>query len=184
MHLVTTRTELPHPLPTLGRDLSFSKGAYVYRPADRMESVFILTSGAVKIGGYGPEGREVIYDTAGPGDFFGNLKYLNTPDGFQEFVRTLSPITVRSVDLRQFKRLLTSHPEVHEWFARLMVRRWARSEARLFRIGALTPRERLQHVLYEIGQDVEHPRDLLTQSDLAGLAGLTRQTVARLLQQM
>ena len=175
---------LPLPLPALARERYFRKGAYVYRPADRMESVFILRSGAVKIGGYDPEGREVVYDTAGPGDFFGNLKYLGNSDGFQEFVRTLTPVTVQVFDLRQFKELLTTYSRVHEWFARLMVRRWARTEARLFRISAHSPAERLRLVLAEIGGGTEDLRGLLTQSDLAGLTGLTRQTVARLLRQM
>ncbi len=172
---------LPGPLPQLARRRRYGRGEYVYRPADQLTSIFIICAGTVKIGGYTPEGSEVVYDTAGPGEFFGNLKYLGNQGGFQEFVRTLTEVEVELFDLVTFKHVFATQPSVHEWFARLMVQRWSRSEGRLFRIAALRPIERLRHVLREVSEDDGTARQLLTQSDLASLTGLTRQTVAKLL---
>ncbi len=176
--------ELPGWLRHSGRRRRYPAGAYVYRPLDQPTSIYIISAGTVKIGGYSPEGREVVYDTAGPGDFFGNLKYLGNRGGFQEFVRTLTEVEVDTFDLVALKRALTIQPSVQEWFTRLMVKRWSRCEARLYRISALRPLERLRYVLRELEADEARAAELLTQSDLANLTGLTRQTVAKLLREL
>ncbi len=182
--LAETAPELPGCLREYGRRRRYGAGTYIYRPVDQMSSIYIVSAGMVKIGMYSPEGREVVYDTAGPGDFFGNLKYLGNSGGFQEFVRTLTEVDVDTLDLSTFKRVLATQPGVQEWFSRLMVKRWSRSEARLYRISALRPLERLRHVLREVDADDARAAELLTQSDLANLTGLTRQTVAKLLREL
>ena len=176
--------DLPGRLRSNARRCRYAPGAYVYRPVDQMTNVYIIAAGTVKIGGYSPEGHEIVYDTAGPGDFFGNLKYLGNRGGFQEFVRAVTEVEVNVFDLVAFKRILSTEPTVQEWFSRLMVKRWSRAEARLYRISALRPLERLRWVLREVGADDARAPELLTQSDLANLAGLTRQTVAKLLREL
>ncbi|WP_116105112.1 Crp/Fnr family transcriptional regulator [Lewinella sp. IMCC34191] len=183
-HHAESAPELPGCLRDHGRRRRYVAGAYVYRPVDQMTLIYFISAGTVKIGSYSPEGREVVYDTAGPGDFFGNLKYLGNRGGFQEFVRALTEVEVDTLDLVTFKRILATQPSVQEWFSRLMVKRWARAEARLYRISALRPLERLRQVLCEVGDDDARAPEVLTQSDLANLTGLTRQTVAKLLREL
>ncbi|MFT4685654.1 MAG: CRP-like cAMP-binding protein [Neolewinella sp.] len=161
----------------------FTKGAYLYRPTDRMESVFVIVSGLIKIGSYGPEGDEVIYDIAHPGEFCGNLKYLGGGH-FQEFTRAVTNVEVMTYDLRAFKQAFRTDETLHDWFVRLMVLRWSRSEARLFRIASLKPRQRLAALLEELGATSANVQQLLTQGDLANLTGLSRQTVSKLLLKM
>ncbi|PPK85606.1 CRP-like cAMP-binding protein [Neolewinella xylanilytica] len=174
----------PEELEGICQGRRYGGGEYIYRPGDHHTSIFFIRAGTVKIGGYGPEGSEVVYDIAGPGDFFGNLKYLGNRGGFQEFVRALTRLDLAIIDLTAFKQLIATEPAVHEWFAQLMVRRWSRTEARLFRIAALSPLDRLRHLLGEVGDTGGNQPELLTQSDLASLTGLTRQTVAKLLRQL
>ncbi len=161
----------------------FTKGEYLYRPQDRLESVFFIASGMVKIGGYGPDGDEVIYDIAHPSEFCGNLKYLGGGH-FQEFTRAVTDVEVMTYDLRAFKQAFRTDATLHDWFVRLMVLRWSRSENRLFRIASLKPRQRLAALLEELGTNPTSVQQLLTQADLANLTGLSRQTVSKLLLKM
>ncbi|TXF90916.1 Crp/Fnr family transcriptional regulator [Neolewinella aurantiaca] len=161
----------------------FVKGEYLYQPADRLESVFIISSGMVKIGGYGPEGEEAIYDIAGPEEFCGNLKYLGG-GRFHEFARAVTDVETITYDLRAFKRAFRKDESLHDWFVRLMVMRWARSESRLFRIASLKPRKRLAALLEELGATANNVTQLVTQADLANLTGLSRQTISKLLVKM
>ncbi len=149
-----------------------------------METVFVVRSGWIKIGSYKTEGAEVVYDTAGPGDFCGNLKYLGGAGCFQEFARTLTPVEAWAFNLTGLKRLMASEPALHDWLSRLMVRRWAGTEQRMFRIAALPPVDRLTALLADFGEQRVAARSFLTQSDMASLTGLSRQTVARLLHAM
>ena len=149
-----------------------------------MESIFILRDGFAKLGAYGPEGSEAIYDTVKPGDFCGNLKYLGGRGEFAEFARALVPLSAYTFDLRALRRRLLADGGLHDWFTRLLVGRWARAEQRLFRISSRSPAERLQALLGEFDGCGFAARELLTQSDLAALTGMSRQTVARLLRSM
>lgn len=172
---------MPPTLALLATEQQFERGDFLYRPADRMESIFVLQEGFVKLGGYGPEGGEAVYDTLIAGDFCGNLKYLGGRGGFAEFARALLPTRAYTIDRRAFRRALLTDGALHEWFLPLLVRRWARAEQRLFRIASLSPADRLAALLNECGEATVPVRELLTQSDLAALTGLSRQTVARLL---
>lgn len=170
--------------PTLkARPCKFAKGDYLYQPTDHLESVFIITSGMVKIGSYSPEGDEAIYDIAGPGEFCGNLKYLGG-GRFHEFTRAITEVEAMTYDLHAFKRAFRTDESLHDWFVRLMVMRWSRSETRLFRIASLNSGRRLAALLEEIGATVENVHRLLTQADLANLTGLSRQTISKLLVKM
>lgn len=173
----------PRSLRVSGQLVRYARGTYLYQPSDRLVSLFVLRSGYVKVGAYGPEGRERVYDVVGPGEFCGNLKYLGG-DCFQEFVRALTPVEVFVYDLAGFKTALHGDPAAQEWFTRLMVLRWSRAERRLFRIAALPPAERLDRLLDEVLPSRGAARSLLTQNDLGDLAGLTRQTVAKLLREL
>lgn len=170
----------PPPLAALARPTALARGAYLYRPGDRLERVYLLREGLVKVGGYGPAGAEVVYDVVRAGEFCGDLKYLGG-DRFQEFARALTPVVATTYDLAAFRRLVRDDAAVHEWFVPLMVGRWARAEGRLFRIAALSPAERLAALLGELEVGGVDARAVLTQTDLAHLTGLARQTVARLL---
>lgn len=173
----------PQQLPLHSIPRQYAKGEYLYRPNDRLELVFVITSGMIKIGGYGPEGDEVIYDIAHPGEFCGNLKYLGGGH-FQEFTRAVTDVEVMTYDLHTFKDAFRTDEALHDWFVRLMVLRWSRSEARLFRIASLKPRQRLAALLEELGTTSTKVQQLLTQGDLANLTGLSRQTVSKLLLKM
>lgn len=181
---LTLPESIPEVLLPLARCRTYDRGKYLYRPADQMESVFVMTAGMVKIGAYNPEGEEVIYDTTGPGEFCGNLQYLGGAGRFEEFARAVSPVVVQVFDLVPFKAILRNDAGAHDWFARLLVKRWSRSERRLFRIASLPPAKRLRQLLVELDRDPSVARELLTQSDLACLTGLTRQTVAKLMRTM
>ncbi len=183
-----SRSHFPFPSALLppsviadGRVFQFPKGAFLYRPPEVLEFVFILRQGLVKLGSYSLEGDPITYDIAQTGEFCGNLKYLGGLGKFQEFAQALTDVEALAYDLKTLKAALKTDSDVHEWFIRLMVGRWARSEARLFSIASLSPEQRLHKLLEELVVAGLPSRRCLTQADLADLTGLSRQTVARLL---
>ena len=180
-----TLPSLPRALRPLAINTEFPRGSYLYQPAQRMETIYVIRRGWIKIGSYQAEGAEVVYDTVGPGDFCGNLKYLGGAGNFQEFARTLCPVDAWALNLTGLMEQLAREPKLHHWLSRLLVRRWARAEQRMFRIASLPPADRLVALLEEFGalpDTLAH--GLLTQSDMASLTGLSRQTIAKLLRQL
>lgn len=169
-----------------GKKLIFSRGNLVYLPTDRLDTLFILDRGAVKLGSYSPQGAEVTYDIVCPGEFFGNLQYL--PNNiFSEFAKTLTTTEVYSYPTLLVKEIIRRDEDVADRFHEVMVRRWCRAESKLFANASLSPEERVRQLIRQYSQKVPIKEkklipisELLTQKDIADLTGLTRQTVAHI----
>ncbi len=164
---------------------SYPKGAYIYMPPNKPIEMFQLEKGVVKIGSYTADGEEVCYDFLFKKEFFGNLRYLNGQ--FFEFAKAVTNCTLIAYDLNYYKHLIVYDPLVSEWFNKMVVERWCRVEARLFKICTLIPLERLialhdefDYEFYLQGQKIYLPL-LLSNTDIAHLTGLSRQTVSKLL---
>ncbi|MEM8965529.1 MAG: Crp/Fnr family transcriptional regulator [Bacteroidota bacterium] len=191
-------SELLLSLPLLTSHLSpqeyskirYRRGDFIYLSTDRLNRLFILNQGAVKLGSYSPKGTEITYDIVCPGEFFGNLQYLPS-NVFSEFAKALSSVEVHSCSTSLFKELIQEDKNVAERFHKVMVRRWCRAETKLFANASLSPTERVKKLLQQYRQevtiDMRKPvpiHTLLTQKDIANLTGLTRQTVAQIMKNM
>lgn len=173
--------------PQVATRRPFPRGAYLYDPSTVMHSLYIIKVGVVKVGSYSPEGEEIIYDLIYPSDFCGNLGYLGG-GFFSEFARALTDVELVAYDLSFFKEVFREDTAIHDWFVKVMVKRWARTERRLFRIASMKPEERLRSLIEELDSVINlsspgklRALDLLSKKDLAHLAGMTRQTAAKIL---
>jgi CRP-like cAMP-binding protein len=172
----------------LMESVHLEKGHLIYQPPQRITPIYEIISGAVKIGSYSPQGEEVCYDILKPGDFFGNLQYLNGQ--FSEFAKTLSTAELRAYDPDFFKQLVTNQPILSEWFFKELVSRWCRAEDRLFAVRSLDPTEKVKRILPYFQNQITDAdgktfnlRKMVTLQDIADLTGLTRQTVSKVLQE-
>lgn len=167
------------------------RGTYVYQPGDKQTVIHLITRGVVKIGSYSPNGERVIYDVLQPGEFFGDLNYLDD-DGveFFEFARTITRVTLLSIDLLFFRHLIVHDPVVSDWFNGSVVRRWWKAETRLLHMTRGNIETRLANLRKEYEKPVfngeKKGRDifsLLSHQDIADLTGTTRQTVSKKLKE-
>ncbi len=173
----------------VGEQHKLERGEYLYQPTDRLDTLYVVERGALKVGGYSPRGKEVAYDVLTRGELVGNLQYL--PEGnFSEFARALTSVRVVRHPLRTFKKLVQQDVHLAEEFHQMIVRRWCRAETRLFHIASLPPDQRVIKLLEQYSLPitdadgrVHSMRNLLTQQDIANLCGLTRQTTARILRE-
>lgn len=166
--------------------IHLDKGHLIYRPPQRITPIFEIVIGAVKIGSYSPDGVEVCYDILKPGDFFGNLQYLNGQ--FSEFAKTLTTAELRAYDPDFFKQLVTHQPKLSEWFCKELVSRWCRAEDRLYAVRSLNAPEKIKRILPYFQEQITdasgktfHLLKLITFQDIADLTGLTRQTVSKVI---
>lgn len=166
------------------------KGVTIYQPGDAQTHIHLIEAGVVKIGGYSPEGERVLYDVLQPGDFFGNLNYLNTQTEFFEFAKALTAVKVLSVELEFFKYSIVHDPVASEWFNENVVRRWWRAETRLLAMARGNVETRLETLRNQYDKPVPNSNgkphnvfDLLSHQNIADLTGTTRQTVSRKLKQ-
>ena len=162
---------------------TFPKGNLVYMPADAGESVFLLTSGRVKLYHITSEGKQAVLALIEPGELFGELAVFDGGER-EEFAQTMASSTVIKIPRVEVQQLMESHPNVALGITKLMGFRRRRIERRLKSLLFRSNRERLVHLLIELADKYGTRTDdgvrlgiKLSHQDLASIIGSTRETV-------
>lgn len=152
---------------------------------DESDAVFLILSGRVKAYGSGPAGREVIYDTLGPGECVGELSLDGEPRSAS--VMTLEPTSCVLISGKRLHELLAAHPEFALHLMRKLIRLARHSTLLVKRLALHDVRERVLQALEELaeardGARIVSPRP--TQQELADRVGASREMVSRVLTQL
>jgi len=151
----------------------------------------VVARGAVKVYRFVGDDEIVIFDVLGPGDWF--LYGDSVRDGprlylYPDQLTTLTTSCVLTMDRGRLDPLLKADPVVMAAFFEAMSDRLARSNERFVRFMAFPADHRLAYLLgILLGKGpsrIGHPGLIpfnLTRKDLASMAGLTLETVSRIL---
>ena len=167
---------------------SFDAGESIFLQGASPDAVYLVASGRVKIDRVTPEGHESILCMRGSGDYFCPVPIL---DGGEHFGRAVAvtDVTLLWVERDEFMDICQESPELLAvvqgdclFEVRHLLHRW---EAFAFR----SVRERLAITLLNETRrrgSKDKPAEQLeiTQQELAGLVGATRESVSRTLKQM
>ena len=167
----------------------YRKGEPLFVAGDAGGFVVLITEGRVKVTAPAPNGAEAVLSLRGPGDLVGELSALE--DEAVErgaTVVALEPVVCRVVRAEDFREILASRPAISLGLLRMVSARLRASDRRLVEYGAYDTVRRLARLLAEMaGADGREPergrvhvlRTGLTQDDLAGMVGASRESVAR-----
>jgi CRP/FNR family cyclic AMP-dependent transcriptional regulator len=162
------------------RHRRFPRNGMVFSQGDPGASLCIVHAGRVKLSLTSTGGREMIIDLFGPGEVFGELALL---DGEPRSADALAvePTDLLMLDRTDFVNALMRRPELAIGVLALLGRRLRRDAALLQDAAFLDVPTRLARTLVRLA---ETPPDggppvtpRLSQSDLAGLTGTTRETL-------
>jgi CRP/FNR family transcriptional regulator len=166
---------------------SFGAGEVVFREGDDSDTCYVVRGGHARAIREHPDGRQITLATFGPGDIFGELAMFDDErrSATVEAVDRLVVLGIPGVDMRA---LLNRHPDIAVKLVISLGRRLRAANERLARQSFQTVQSRVAAVLAQL---VEQARaegapdgDVLvtaTQSDLAQLAGSSRESASRFL---
>jgi CRP/FNR family transcriptional regulator, cyclic AMP receptor protein len=170
-----------------GRRRKFSRGEVVFHEGDPGDSLHRVTSGRFAARVTTPLGDIATFTVHGPGEVFGLLAVLHPDARRTASVVALQQSETFAIPKSAFVRLKSAYPGVAAAVELLLVEMLTGSSNRL--VEALyTPvhlrvRARLRDLARIYGAGDAAPVTIpLSQEDLAGLAGTTRETVNRVLQ--
>jgi CRP/FNR family transcriptional regulator, cyclic AMP receptor protein len=161
----------------------YARREVIFRAGDPGTNLYIVESGRVKLFLQSPEGRELIIDLIGPGDFFGTLAVLDgQPHGADAVA--IEPSQVLVLEREAFLGLLDECPRLAMGLLAVLCRRLRRDTRLLRETSFLDVPARLAWALLRLaGSDGRAAQDgtvitlCLTQTDLAGIVGTTRETL-------
>ncbi len=168
----------------------YRRHALIYSPAEPGQSVLVVAAGRVKIKDLTPDGKETILAFIEEGEIFGELALLEE-DVRQEYAEAATDCEILVLPRWELLSLMERRPDVALSVTKLIGVRRRRIENRLRNVLFLSSRDRLLRLLAELveayGQwtgDRCQIRLALSHQELAGLVGVTRETVTATLGQL
>ncbi|OAD45823.1 Crp/Fnr family transcriptional regulator [Polaribacter atrinae] len=168
-------------------EIDVKKNGYIYLPPNKDNYIYEVLTGAVKLGGYSENGDSYVYEILPSTEFFGNLKYLNGQ--FQEYAKALVDSKIRLYNLDFFKTIIVTNPIITNWFISYLVKRWCSAELKLKNIKEKQIEERITALQKQLNVEIIDTKgtpyllfNVLSKKDMGDLIGVTRQTVASILE--
>ena len=165
---------------------TFQKNTVVINEGDEANSLFIIIEGSVKVFLSNEEGKEIIINTQGPGEHFGELALLdNEPRSAS--VMTLVKSTIGVISKADFQSVLARHPELALKLLTEMTRRIRLLSDNVKTLALMDVYGRVAKTLLSLAEQVDGVtviRDRPTQQDIANRIGASREMVARILKDL
>jgi CRP/FNR family transcriptional regulator len=169
---------------------SFPAGTRVFHEGDSSDACYIVSEGSFRVTREHSDGRAITLATLGPGEIFGELAMLDG-DRRSASAESITDGTLLALPANDVRSLLARNPEIALKLVAGLVRRLRAANARLTRQSFQTVPSRVAGILAQLsreGQDSDgEPTEVtirMNQTDLAQLAGTSRESVSRFLAEL
>ena len=166
---------------------SYPADTRVFHEGDPGDACYIVRDGSCRVTREHPDGRAITLATLGPGAIFGELAMLDG-ESRSASVEATENTELLALPAGDMRALIRSHPEMAEKLVIALTRRLREANERITRQSFQTVPSRVAGVLNQLlAEDTLTPlvKDGVTirlrQSDLAQLAGTSRESVSRFL---
>jgi CRP/FNR family transcriptional regulator, cyclic AMP receptor protein len=165
---------------------SFPAGTRVFHEGDRSDACYIVREGSFRVTREHSDGRAITLATLGPGEVFGELAMLDG-DLRSASAEALTDGELLALPAVDVKSLLARHPEISVKLVAALVRRLRAANERISRQSFQTVPSRVAGVLSQLVAETTRGGEggevtiRMNQSDLAQLAGTSRESVSRFL---
>ncbi len=165
---------------------SFPKGVRVFHEGDDSDACYVVRSGDLRVTREHSDGRAIALATLGSGDFFGELAMLDGGSRSAS-VETLADAELLALPAVDMRRVIAAHGDIAAKLIVALTRRLRETNERVARQSFQTVPSRVAGVLAQLIAEEAIPEERagitvrMTQSDLAQLAGTSRESVSRFL---
>ncbi len=175
-------------LRAAGRVQRFARGALLLAERQVGDRVMLLESGCVKVTHVTDEGREVVLGFRAAGELVGELAALDHQPRSGTVV-ALEPVVALTIGTGEFHAFLTRHPRVAMLMLRMVTERLRDADRKRIEFAAADTVGRVASRLVELAERFGSPGEgvvvitlPLTQEELAGWCGASREATAKALQ--
>ena len=169
---------------------TYGKGQVVFRQGDEGDTCYVLRSGSVRVTHDHTDGRTITLAELRPGDMFGERAMFDR-ERRSATVQALEETTALALLAGDMRRMLLAHPHIAVNMLSWLADRLRAANARIARQSFQTVASRVAGALlaqvqarHENEPDGEPPREVViraTQSEIAQLAGASRESASRFL---
>ena len=164
---------------------SYDKNAIVVAEGEFTKLLYVIISGKVKVYLNDENGKELVLDSKGPGEYFGEMVLDDGPRSAS--VVTTEPSTFAVLSTTVFKGLLARHPEIALIVIKNLIRMARGLDENVRSLAMLDVYGRVSRMLLDLavekGEMLVIP-EKLTQQEMANRVGTSREVINRILRDL
>ena len=167
---------------------TFPAGTRVFHEGDSSDACYIVKVGSFRVTREHTDGRAITLATLGPGEIFGELAMLDG-DSRSASAEALTDGELLALPANDVRSLLARHPEIALKLVAGLVRRLRAANVRLTKQSFQTVPSRVAGILAQLSREQGNGSGgevtiRMNQTDLAQLAGTSRESVSRFLAEL
>src|SRR5580692_1769000 len=162
----------------------FDRGVVLFHEGEAGGSLHVLMRGRVAVRVMTPDGDTATLNVIGPGAAFGELSLLGPAAQRTATVQAIEPAQTLVLQRADFERLRRSYPSVDRLMVDYLAAQVRRLSERLTEALCFEARIRVLRRLLELDSVFERGPVAVTQEEIATMAGTTRPTVNRVMQDL
>jgi CRP-like cAMP-binding protein len=167
------------------REREYPRNSVILFEDDPGDSLYIVSTGQVKVVLIGEDGREVILSVLNDGDFFGEMSLI---DDEPRSAHVIAMKDSRLLVLRRddFQQQVNQHPSIAVKLLKVLVQRLRRADAKIGGLVLLDVNGRVAKLLLDLADEGGGPRITrkLTHHTIAQMIGSSRETVSRAMREL
>ena len=154
-----------------------AKKNIIYFPVDTTCTLYLVKTGKIKISRLTPDGQELVLDTLGPGELFGELA-LTGQSIREEKAEVVEEALICGFRIGDFEQFLYKNPGLNLQVLKLIGLRLKKVQVRLENLFFKNATERILHFLQELA--VEQGQPLANNQGVVVKLKLTHENIAKL----
>jgi CRP/FNR family cyclic AMP-dependent transcriptional regulator len=164
----------------------FSKNTVLFSKGDEGDSIYFIAAGRVKAIVNDDNGREIVLNQFGPGEFFGEFALL---DGKPRSATVVTKEAIEAIVIRRndFHRLVLSQSEVVEKLMGTLLRKLREATDKIESLSFHSVYDRINQLLLKLSSPVDGDLvicEKLTHKDIANMVGASREMVSKIMKQL
>jgi CRP/FNR family cyclic AMP-dependent transcriptional regulator len=179
-----------------GHPRTYRRGDMLFLEGEHSDAVYLVVEGQARVFTVTAEGNEVTLSVRGPGELIGEMSALDPGSLRSASVVALDVLFCRVIPSAELQAFLETHPRAGVALLRLVMGRLREADRRRTEFGSYDATRRLARILVEAAEEsradggvVAQAQDgliglALSQQELAGLIGASRESVARALAEL
>jgi len=164
-----------------GQVRAFPKNAVIINEGDRGDSLYVILSGRVKVYVSDDDGREMILDIYGPGDYVGEMALDGRPRSAS--VMTLEPTTCSVVTRDELRTAISANPDIAMALISTLIDRARIATDNVKNLALMDVYGRVARLLLSLAKEdggkLVVP-ERMTQQDIADRVGASRDMISRI----
>jgi CRP/FNR family cyclic AMP-dependent transcriptional regulator len=164
----------------------YPRNTIIINEGDHSDSLYIIRSGGVKVFLSDADGREIILNVQGPGEYFGELALIDSGPRSASVI-TQDKTTLSLISKADFEDFMHQHPAATVKIMCGLIKRLRALTESVRSLALMDVYGRVAGLLLKLSQpegDVRVIRDPLTQQDIADRVGASREMVSRILKDL